>query len=127
MRRVGSFTHIRVVHRLAFQGTGNGGIHHQFCQPERALIQSVNSFANLRIVISLLSFTQNAIKFVYALPFGGGWLEALNSDAVAYGGSGLGNLGRVEAVDVPANGRRESLDVVLPPLACVFLVPAERA
>jgi 1,4-alpha-glucan branching enzyme len=55
----------------------------------------------------------------------GPWREALNGDAVEYGGSGLGNLGRVEAEDVPAQGRPRSIEVLLPPLACLFLVPDE--
>jgi 1,4-alpha-glucan branching enzyme len=58
-------------------------------------------------------------------PFGGAWREALNGDATVYGGSGVGNLGGVEAEEVPAHGRTWSLRVSLPPLACVFLVPAE--
>ena len=59
------------------------------------------------------------------VPITGGWLEALNGDAADYGGSGVGNLGCVEADDVPAHGRPRSIEVVLPPLACVFFVPDE--
>ena len=55
----------------------------------------------------------------------GPWREALNGDAVEYGGSGVGNLGRVEAENVPAQGRPRSIQVVLPPLACLFFVPDE--
>ena len=61
------------------------------------------------------------------VPFGGAWREILNGDAVEYGGSGAGNLGQVVAQDVPANGRPCSLAITLPPLACLVLVPAERA
>ena len=32
------------------------------------------------------------------LPLGGAWSEVLNTDATDYGGSGVGNLGRIEAV-----------------------------
>jgi 1,4-alpha-glucan branching enzyme len=59
------------------------------------------------------------------VPITGAWLEALNGDAVDYGGSGVGNLGHVEADDVPANGRPRSIEVALPPLSCVFFVPDE--
>jgi len=55
------------------------------------------------------------------VPSGGVWRELLNSDAVDYGGSGMGNLGRVEAEDKPAHGRPHSLILTLPPLAAVFL------
>jgi 1,4-alpha-glucan branching enzyme len=57
------------------------------------------------------------------VPFGGFWKEALNSDAVEYGGSGVGNLGGVEAEQVPAHGRPWSLPLTLPPLGAVILLP----
>ena len=62
-------------------------------------------------------------RFRLALPAGGPWHEALNSDAEPYGGSGMGNLGIVRAEDVPTHGRAHSATVVLPPLACLFLRP----
>jgi 1,4-alpha-glucan branching enzyme len=58
------------------------------------------------------------------LPLGGEWREALNTDAIEYGGSGVGNLGVVEAVEEPLHGRPFSAGVTLPPLAAVWLVPA---
>ena len=45
------------------------------------------------------------------------WAEALNSDAMIYGGSGQGNLGRVDTVPVACHGRPNSLTMTLPPLA----------
>ncbi len=50
----------------------------------------------------------------------GTWRERLNSDASLYGGSDIGNMGRVESMPVPCHGRPASIVVVLPPLA--FLV-----
>lgn len=57
------------------------------------------------------------------IPFGGFWEEVLNSDAVEYGGSGVGNLGGVEAERVPAHGRPWSLPLTLPPLGVVVFAP----
>jgi 1,4-alpha-glucan branching enzyme len=57
------------------------------------------------------------------VPAGGRWCEVLNSDAASYGGSGLGNLGGVEARPQPCNGQPFSLRLTLPPLAAVFLQP----
>ena len=54
-------------------------------------------------------------------PIGGMWKEALNSDAKDYGGSGMGNMGEVEAAPVPCHGRRFSLPLTLPQLSTVFL------
>ena len=52
------------------------------------------------------------------LPAAGGWREILNSDAASYGGSGAGNLGRVEAVETPEG---PVAHVTLPPLATLWL------
>jgi 1,4-alpha-glucan branching enzyme len=59
------------------------------------------------------------------LPLGGAWSEVLNTDATDYGGSGVGNLGRIVAVAEPLHGRPFSAAVTLPPLAAVWLAPTE--
>jgi 1,4-alpha-glucan branching enzyme len=63
-------------------------------------------------------------NFRVGVPRGGAWRECLNSDANWYGGSGIGNLGTVEAVPLPSHGRSHSLTLRLPPLACLVLAPA---
>jgi 1,4-alpha-glucan branching enzyme len=55
------------------------------------------------------------------VPSGGLWKELLNSDAPEYGGSGMGNLEGVQAVERPVHGRPYSLELTLPPLAVLFL------
>jgi 1,4-alpha-glucan branching enzyme len=57
------------------------------------------------------------------VPKPGRWLEVFNSDAEAYGGSGVGNYGSVETAPVPYQGHRWSVMLTLPPLAAVFLKP----
>ncbi|ANQ84983.1 glycogen branching protein [Azoarcus olearius] len=52
---------------------------------------------------------------------GGWWTELLNSDAGAYGGSGLGNQGGLAAQEVDWHGQRHALALTLPPLSVVFL------
>ena len=54
------------------------------------------------------------------VPRGGFWREVLNSDSRTYGGSGLGNLGGLQTAPLPAHGRAQSLELVLPPLAALF-------
>jgi 1,4-alpha-glucan branching enzyme len=54
------------------------------------------------------------------LPAAGRWREVFNSDAVDYGGSGMGNLGRIEATPVPSHGLPASAIVTLPPLAALY-------
>jgi 1,4-alpha-glucan branching enzyme len=64
-------------------------------------------------------------NYVVGVPCGGWWRELANSDAPLYGGSGMGNLGGVEAAPVPAHGRFHSLTLTLPPLSVVLLKPVE--
>ena len=52
--------------------------------------------------------------FALDLPEDGAWLEILNSDAEAYGGSGVGNFGTVQAMDGRAT-------LTLPPLGVLWL------
>jgi 1,4-alpha-glucan branching enzyme len=59
--------------------------------------------------------------YLTGVPRGGYWRELLNSDAAAYGGSGMGNLGGVHATDVPAHGRPHSVTLTLPPLSVLVL------
>ena len=54
-----------------------------------------------------------------ALPRGGRWREIFNSDAEAYGGSGVGNLGEIEALPEPHYGRPYSASIRVPPLGIV--------
>ena len=59
------------------------------------------------------------------LPLGGHWREAVNTDAAHYGGSDVGNLGRVEADATPWHEQPFSAEVTLPPLGVVWLVPSD--
>ena len=49
--------------------------------------------------------------------------EVLNSDSELYGGSNLGNGGRVYAEPVRSHGREASAELVIPPLAVMVLKP----
>ena len=57
-------------------------------------------------------------------PKAGTYTEALNTDAETYGGSGVGNGGKLEADAFPASGRDYSLELTLPPLAALIIKPA---
>jgi 1,4-alpha-glucan branching enzyme len=57
------------------------------------------------------------------VPRGGYWREVLNSDSEIYGGSGVGNLGGVEAQPAPVHDYWWSLTLTLPPLGAVLLTP----
>jgi 1,4-alpha-glucan branching enzyme len=57
------------------------------------------------------------------LPFTGRWREVLNTDAEIYGGSGVGNLGVVEAEPQMWHGRPASAALRLPPSGVLWLAP----
>ncbi len=57
------------------------------------------------------------------VPRGGLYIERLNTDSQLYGGSNVGNAGAILAAEVPCHGRPFSLDLTLPPLATLILVP----
>lgn len=56
------------------------------------------------------------------LPAQGTWGELLNSDAEAYGGSGVGNAGSVEAEAMSWHGLDYSAVATLPPLGVLWLL-----
>ena len=60
--------------------------------------------------------------FRIGLPQTGRWREAINTDATLYGGSGLGNLGGVEACGPALDGQPASVALTLPPLSVLVLV-----
>lgn len=59
--------------------------------------------------------------FRLGVPKGGRWIEKLNTNSAAYGGSNVGNLGGVDAQEISAHGRPFSLDLTLPPRATLVL------
>jgi 1,4-alpha-glucan branching enzyme len=57
------------------------------------------------------------------LPRAGRWRELVNTDSYDYGGSGVGNLGAVEAVAQPWHSQPASAEVTVPPLGVLWLAP----
>jgi 1,4-alpha-glucan branching enzyme len=53
------------------------------------------------------------------VPFAGKWREVFNSDSAHYGGGNVGNVGEVRTLD----GLVPELNLTVPPLAAIFLVP----
>jgi 1,4-alpha-glucan branching enzyme len=74
---------------------------------------------HVAIVINFAGTPHEAYRL--ALPLRGTWTEVLNTDAESYGGSGVGNLGAVQAVEVPHYGRPFSATVRVPPMGAIYL------
>ena len=73
-------------------------------------------------VVVICNFTPvPRLNYQLGVPGGGFWRELLNSDAVEYGGTGMGNMGGVQAVEEPLHGRSHTIGLTLPPLAALFL------
>ncbi|NTW42001.1 MAG: hypothetical protein HGA44_19335, partial [Cellulomonadaceae bacterium] len=50
----------------------------------------------------------------------------LNTDAAVYGGSGVGNLGRIEAQHHQQHAQAWSAEIRVPPLGTLMFVPEEQ-
>jgi len=73
-------------------------------------------------VVAIVNLTPEARSGLrVAMPATGTWHELLNSDAALYGGSGVGNLGAVQAVPHAVGGWPASALVTVPPLGTVIL------
>ena len=72
-------------------------------------------------VVALVNMTPVERRYRVGLPASGHWSEILNTDAAVYGGGNRGNLGGVMAQAIAHQGRAQSAEVVLPPLATVWL------
>jgi 1,4-alpha-glucan branching enzyme len=51
----------------------------------------------------------------------GRWQEILNTDALGFGGSDIGNAGTIDAAELPLHGQSHSVELLLPPLATIIL------
>lgn len=75
------------------------------------------------IVVVISNFTP-VPRTGYAVPFpvAGRWREIVNTDAHAYGGSDMGNMGAVSAEPEPLNGKPAQAMVTLPPLSTLYFM-----
>jgi 1,4-alpha-glucan branching enzyme len=73
-------------------------------------------------VIAVCNFTPvPRMHYRLGAPRAGVWREILNTDSELYGGSNLGNGGRLDASTMASHGQPFSLELTLPPLATVLL------
>jgi 1,4-alpha-glucan branching enzyme len=87
--------------------------------------QSVFAFLRVapdsRPVIAIFNCTPvPRYGYQVGVPRAGQYVELINTDASVYGGSGVGNCGRVTATATPFHGRPFSLSLTLPPLAALL-------
>jgi 1,4-alpha-glucan branching enzyme len=88
------------------------------------LRQGVDAGGNPVVMACIANFSGTPKPdYRVGLPFAGRWREVLNTDAQAYGGSGVGNLGAVEAEPYMWHGRPASAMLQLPPSGVLWLAP----
>lgn len=76
-------------------------------------------------LVCIANFAGNTHEgFRLGLPWAGEWEEVLNTDSELFGGSGVGNLGKVTAVEGAYENKPASAELTVPPLAVLFLKPA---
>ena len=99
----------------------------QVQEAEISLLSFLRRGADGSVALAVCNFTPvPRHNVLVGVPQGGYWREVLNSDAETYGGSGVGNLGAVEAQPVPWHGRPRALNLTAPPLGFVLLAPGDR-
>ena len=92
------------------------------------LRKGTDANGNREVVVCVSNFAGNPHEgYRVGLPFGGEWVEILNTDAEEFGGSGVVNVGTIIAEDTPWNGRPVSASLRVPPLGALWLVPASQA
>jgi 1,4-alpha-glucan branching enzyme len=111
----------RALHRHDFEPEGFAWID---CEDRAQSVMSFLRRAGHEFVVVVLNFTPVVREgYRVGVPAGGDYAEILNSDASAYGGGNVGNLGRVRAISEPRHGQAFSVALTLPPLAALVLRP----
>jgi 1,4-alpha-glucan branching enzyme len=108
------------LYELDFEHAGFEWI--DYTDAEQGVIAFRRRGADAADVIAVCNMTP-VVRHGYRLGVDGAgrYEELVNTDAEVYGGSNVGNQGRVEAEEVGAHGRPWSLPLVLPPLATLYL------
>ena len=93
---------------------------------DHSVLSFVRRSANEHAIVVLnLQPTVHA-SYRIGVPDWGEYTCVLNSDAREWGGSGYGEFASVHTDDIPYHGRRHSVNLALPPLAALVLMPAAK-
>jgi len=126
----------RLVRDLNHLYRRTSALHERDCQPEGFAWIDCHDHQNSVIsylrkagdgddfVVVLCNFTP-VVRHAYrvGVPRGGAYEEILNTDSRYYGGSDVGNVGRVNAGAMATHGHPFCLSLTLPPLATLILQP----
>jgi 1,4-alpha-glucan branching enzyme len=80
--------------------------------------------ADSEFTVAIVNFTPVPRRgYRVGVPVDGDYQEILNSDADVYGGSNMGNQGRLSSEAIRSHGYEFSLSVTVPPLGFLLLKP----
>ena len=89
---------------------------------EHSVISFVRAAPDGSPIVVVANFTPvPRHEYRIGVPGEGYYVEILNSDSEAYGGSNVGNGGGVSCEAIPSHGFPCSIKLTLPPIACLFL------
>ncbi|RMH19463.1 MAG: 1,4-alpha-glucan branching protein GlgB [Gammaproteobacteria bacterium] len=116
------YRHYPELHELDFDGSGFEWI--DCDDASRSLLSFIRKDRQghfLMIVVNMTPVPHHHYRT--GVPIAGTYREIFNSDAEIYGGSNLGNGGVVESIPESWSRFDHTIEMVLPPLACVILQP----
>ena len=80
-----------------------------------------------KYLIFIFNFTPVVYNsYIVGVPGKISFVELLNSDSELYGGSNVGNLGRVVSQNTPSDSKPYSVSLNIPPLGSLILMPEQR-
>ncbi len=94
------------------------------CSDSDSGVISYARYSEGRHLVVVLNLTP-IVRYNYRVgaPAAGAYIEALNTDSEHYGGSNVGNLGRINTENTPFHGHPQSFNLTLPPLSALVLAP----
>ncbi|MEN3034453.1 MAG: 1,4-alpha-glucan branching protein GlgB [Aquificaceae bacterium] len=97
-----------------------------FADVDSSIVSYLRRSKDGSLALVVLNFTPvPRFNYKVGVPKGGEWIEVFNSDSEHYGGTNLGNFGKVLAIDESWHYRDHHLVLTLPPLAGVVLIPKD--
>ena len=112
---------LKELHELDFSNDGFEWI--DFGDVDQGVISYIRKSLNQNEFVVVVCNMTPVPRYNYRIgvPQSGYYKEIVNSDAVEYGGSGVGNLGGVRSEPLPMHRRDHSVSLTLPPLGMLVL------
>jgi 1,4-alpha-glucan branching enzyme len=121
IKDLNSLYNLKELHELDFSYDGFEWV--DFEDVDQSVISYIRKTVDSKeLVLVVLNMTPvPRYNYHVGVPHEGYYKEILNSDAVEYGGSGVGNFGGTSSEAVPMHGKGQSVSLTLPPLGILVL------